>query len=177
MPFRCRSRQRVQKFSSSSRYVDPSFFHVLFNETSPTIEYPTVKMLFIIEHSASTFYVSFPPSNPSSRIIIRFCSRTPPLWNLLPRSTLFLVDNSLFFFLPHFSANWRNLGNSNFLASIRSLISMILRLREESSSMQIDLKIFRKTYETLIHRYSSLILQFCNNFSLDFLSFSKYYTP
>lgn len=127
MPFRCRSRQRVQKFSSSSRYVDPSFFHVLFNETSPTIEYPTVKMLFIIEHSASTFYVSFPPSNPSSRIIIRFCSRTPPLWNLLPRSTLFLVDNSLFFFLPHFSANWRNLGNSNFLASIRSLISMILR--------------------------------------------------
>lgn len=64
--------------------------------------------------------------NPSSRIIIRFCSRTPPLWNLLPRSTLFLVDNSLFFFLPHFSANWQNLGNSNFLASILNLSDSLI---------------------------------------------------
>lgn len=48
-------------------------------------------LLLSTQHRLSTF-PSLPriTFNPSSRIIIRFCSRTPPLWNLLPRSTLLL---------------------------------------------------------------------------------------
>lgn len=91
-------------FLSVSPTSDPSFFHVLFNETSsPTIEYPTVKMLFIIEHSASTFYVSFPPSNVQPLLSNNnsFLQSNAPFMKFITSFHL----TSLFFFLPHFSAN------------------------------------------------------------------------
>lgn len=163
MPFHCLDRQRVQKFSSSSRYVDPSFFHVLFNETSPTIEYPTVKMLFIIEHSASTFYVSFPPSNNVQPLLSNnnsFLQSNAPFMKFITSFHL----TSLFFFLPHFSGNWRKFRNTicNFLQSFNLDNSLIT----QSSSIQIDLKMpFHfitswNTYKILIFRfYASSLMQ------------------
>ena len=89
--------QRIRSFLSLCLSVCLSLRSPRFiqRNPAPTIEYPTVKMLFIIEHSAPTFFVSLPfyahplAPPPPFPIIIRFCSRTPLLWNLLPRFSFY----------------------------------------------------------------------------------------
>lgn len=168
MPFRCLDRQRVQKFSSPSllrRIPLSSTFYSTRPPRQSNIRQSKCYLLLSTQHRLSTF-PSLPRTfNPSSRIIIRFCSRTPPLWNLLPRSTLLLYFS---FYLISLQID-ETLENTicNFLHD-HSISSISPILWNKATNLQVSkfkyLFILRNTCNILILRF-------------DFLLFHSYYNP